>query len=390
MQLKANEMLRYLEEQSHAIEALTDQLNEVQIEFNAQFDQFKAQHDATLDHLTDQVAERMETVGPQLRESIQERIPEERHRIDERRQKVREEYLPRRVQAADGLLSQAQAEVAELRALNPRLDEQEESLKSEKAELETQLDSLNEEIRQKSRGLGVLRHFVSITQADRERQRIIGKLEVTNKRLQNTRREWEHQRLQTEQNQADLQQRWQLEGIAVARLRSELDQLDDPAHRETLALRRAIRYVLDNLKDPPATPDAELEGSLREMAELNVQTDTYHEGLASVGGLIGLLGGLYSGMEAIHKGVKGLVGEQQMHSAYLKPLSFTLPPRAEAFHQQWPALAKQFSEEKVIGAHPASFSVAVESLLTGPLSQATIEAVFQDLGDMIERSTAAW
>jgi hypothetical protein len=390
MQMKANEMLRYLEEQSHAIEALTKQLNEVQIEFNAQFDQFKAQHDATLDHLTDQVAEHMETVGPQLRKSIQERIPEERQRIKERQQKVRDEYLPKRVQAADDLLSQAQTEVANLRALNPRLDAREESLKSEKAELVAQLESFNEGIRQQSRGLGVLLHFISITQADRERQRILGKLEVTSKRLQNTRQEWEHQRLQTEKDQSDLQRRWQLEGVAVARLRSELDQLDDPIHRETLALRRAIRHVLDNLKDSPDASDPELEGSLREMAGLNVQTDTYHEGLASVGGLIGLLGGLGSGMEAIHKSVKGLAGEQQMHSAYLRPLSFALPPRVRAFHQQWPALAKQFAEEKAIGAHPASLYVAVESLLAGPLSQANIEAVFQDLGDMIERATAAW
>lgn len=390
MQMKASELLRYLEEQSQAIEALSDQLDEVQVELNAQFDQFKAQHDVTLDHLSERVAEHIETIGPRLRESIQERITKERQQIDERRQKVREEYLPRRVQAADDLLSQAQTEVAELRTLNPQLDEREEMLKSERAELEAQLSRLNEEIRQESRGLGVLLHFVSITQADRERQRTLGKLEVTNRRLQNTRREWEHQRLQMEQNQADLQQRWQLEGVAVARLRSELDQLDSETYCETLALQRAIRHVLDNLKEPLADSNPDLASSLCEMAELNRQTDTYQEGLASVGGLIGLLGGLHSGIEAIHKSVKGLAGEQQMHSAYLKPLSFSLPPRAKEFHEQWSVLAKQFAEEDVIGAHPASFSVAVESLLAGPLSEANIEAVFQDLGDMIERSTAAW
>ena len=69
--MTANEMLRYLQEQSQAIETLIDQLNEEQVEFNAQFDQFKAQHDATLDHLTDQVAERMDAISPQLKQAIE-------------------------------------------------------------------------------------------------------------------------------------------------------------------------------------------------------------------------------------------------------------------------------------------------------------------------------
>ena len=388
--MKANDMLRYLEDQSQAIEALIDQLNEVQVEFNAQFDRFKAQHDVALDRLTDQVADHMGDVGPQLRQAVEERLPEERKRIEERRQRVRAEYLPKRQQAADDLLTRAQAEVTRLRALNPQLDEREESLKREKAELEARIAELNGEIRRKSRGLGLVRHFMSITQADRERQRILGKLEATNNALYSTRREWEQQRAQVEEEQAALQEGWQLESIAVARLRSELDQLDDPQQRDALALRRAIRYVLDALQDSTTSSSADLATRLEEMVKLNHETDAYHEGLASVGGVIGLLGGINSGLTAIHKSIVGLEQEQQMHSAYLKPLSFSLPPRVQTFHQLWPELTEQFKDEAAIGSHPTFFSDAVEPLLEGPLSQANIEAMFNDLGAMIERSTAAW
>jgi hypothetical protein len=332
----------------------------------------------------------MDAIGSQLKQVIEERLPEERRRIQERRQMVREEYLPRRRQAADELLVRAQAELAKLRALNPQLDEREESLKREKAELEAQIAGLNDDIRRKSRGLGLVRHFMSITQADRERQRILGRLEATNTGLYSTRREWEQQRQQVEENQATLQDHWQMESIAVARLRSELDQLDDQHYREALALRRAIRHVLDALKDTTAGSSADLEAKLQQMVQLNLETDAYHEGLASVGGIIGLLGGINSGLEAIHKSVEGLQREQQMHSAYLKPLSFSLPPQVEAFHKLWPTLAKQFADEEAIGGHPASFTAAVEPLLKGLLSQANIEAMFNDLGAMIERSTAAW
>jgi chromosome segregation ATPase len=332
----------------------------------------------------------MDDIDPQLRQAIEERSPEERKRIEERRQRVREEYLPKRRQAAKDLLARAQAEVAKLRAINPQLDEREESLKREKGELEAQIAELNEDIRRKSRGLGLVRHFMSITQADRERQRILGKLEATNNTLYSTRREWEQQREQVEEEQANLQERWQLESIAVARLRSELDQLDNPQHRDTLALRRAIRYVLDALEDSTTSSSADLAARLEEMVKLNLETDAYHEGLASVGGVIGLLGGIDSGLKAIRKSIEGLEQEQQMHSAYLKPLNFSLPPRVQTFHRLWSGLTEQFKDEAAIATHPTAFSAAVAPLIEGPLSQANIEAMFNDLGTMIEHSTAAW
>jgi DNA repair exonuclease SbcCD ATPase subunit len=388
--MNASKLIRYLDDQNEAIEALIAQLDEVQVAFNAQFDEFKARHDATLDRLTDQIADDLSASSPQLVAAIEERLPEERQRIDERRQNVREEYLPKRQQAADDLLNKAQAELAELRALNPQLDAQEEELKAEKAGLEARLAKLNEEIRKLSRGLGVVRHFLAITKADQERQRVIGKLELINNSLRQVRQSWEQKREETEQHQADLQNKWQLEGVAVARLQSELDQLDDEARREDLALRRAIRNVLDNLKEILPSPQADLDAELRQMVELNIRTDAYHEGLASVGGMIGLLRGISSGNAAIRQSVEGLQNEQQMHSAYLKPLDFQLPSSVETFHKQWADLARQFADEVTIGAHPADFSSAVEPLLAGPLSESSIEEMFNSLGRMIQQATAQW
>jgi chromosome segregation ATPase len=388
--MNASKTLQYLDDQKQAIEAVITQLDEVQVAFNAQFDEFKAQHDQTLDRLTDEIAGGSQAVDPNLRAAIDERLPEERQRIEERRHKVREDYLPWRQLAADELLQQAQAELAGLRKLNPELDEQEEELKAEKAGLEAQLAGLNEEIRKKSRGLGVLFHLLAITRADRERHRVLGKLETINGMLYNVRQQWEKRRTEIEERQAAFQDRWQLESIAVARLQSELEQLDGEERRESLALHRAVRHVVDALKEPSTSPDPDLEKGLQEMVVLNIQTDEYHEGLASVGGMIGLLRGINSGLEAIGQSIQGLRREQEMHSAYLKALSFSMPPAVEAFHGQWPALAEQFTDEERIGAHPAEFSASVQPLLEGPLSQANIEAMFNHLGEMIEKATAAW
>ncbi len=387
--MNAKQLLQYLDTQTRAVEDLINQLDEIQVVFNAQFDAFKAQHDTELDQLTDRIAGQLHKLSPGLRAAIDDRLPTEQERLAERRQVVEEQYLPKRRQAADEVLREAQAELAELRALNPELDRQEEELKAEKAKLESRLTVLNDEIRQQSRGLGTVLHFRTITRADRERHQIIGKLEMVNQSLYTVRHEWESRHSRILASQAELQRKWQLETIAVARLQSELDQLSDTAGCDDLALRRAIRHVLDILKEPQHTPEPELNADLQEMIELNIQTDTYHEGLAAVGGMIGLLRGINSGMQAIRQSVQGLYDEQTMHSAYLKPLSFHLPARVEAFHKQWPELTQRYMDQDEIGNHPAQFSTAVKPLLEGPLSETNITGAFEDLGDMLKQATKA-
>jgi predicted nucleic acid-binding Zn-ribbon protein len=388
--MKAGEILRYLDDQMQAIEVLVGELEEIQVAFNAKFDEWQSQHDAALQRLTDQIAERPDAIGSALRSAIDRRVPLELKRIEERRQKVQEDYLPRRQRAADALLQEAQAELAEMRTLNPQLDEQEEELKNEKSRLEAHLLELNERIRASSKGLGVIRNLRTITKDDRERQRIIGRLQVINRSLYKIRHEWEQKSGETRASQTKLQAEWQMESIAVARLQSELDQLDNQQRRQDLAQRRATRQVLDALKEPVSSSDLDLEPGLQEMVNLNIRTDAYHEGLASVGGLIGLLRGINNGMDAVRKSVDGLAREQEMHSAYLKPLDFSLPARVRTFHKQWSSLTQQFTDEETIGAGPEQFSTAVKPLLEGPLSEVRIEDMFSALEAMIRQATKAW
>jgi hypothetical protein len=388
--MNSTEMIAYVGHQRRQIQAVLDQLDEVQVAFNARFDTFKAEHDATLDRLTALVISHLDSVSPELRSSIEMRLLEERECIDLRRQKVRDEYLPRRQQAADDLLRQAQSELAQLRALNPQLDEREEKLKAQKAAQEERLTELNRAIQEESRGIRVLTRFRSIGRHDRERQRAIGRLEEIHGALRDVRNIWQEERKKTESIQDAYQQQWQLESMAVARLLAELDQLDDPVQREDLALRRAVRHTLDGLELVIPDGDPEVQAGLEQMVELNARTDEYHEGLASVGGLIGLLRGIDSGMEAIGKSLEGLQGEESMHSAYLKSLTFSLPPEVDAFHQQWPVLAERFADEEIVGAHPVQFSTAVKPLSEGPLSQRGIEDMFDALGSVLTQATSVW
>jgi hypothetical protein len=388
--MDTSQLLQFLQSQRSAIQTLIDQLDEVQVAFNAEFDSFQARHDDALERLVDQVSGNLDAVSPDLRAIIDERLPEELERIEKRRAKLEADYLPQRRQVAAGLLQQAQSEVAMLRSLNPELDEREESLKSQKAQLEAELTKLNDDIREWSRGLGVVRHFLDITRADRERHKIIGQLETMNESIHAVRTEWDKRQGEIAQHQAELKERWQIESIAAARLQSELDQLDNDDQRADLALRRAIRHALDSITAPLPASDPGLDQGIAEMAQLNVETDAYHAGLASVGGFIGLARGVTSGLEAIARSIEGLQREQQMHSAHLKALSFKLPAGVDDFHKQWPALTQKFADDEEIRANPAAFSDAVTPILDGTLSEESIEAMFRSLGAMIQRATARW
>jgi len=154
------------------------------------------------------VSQRLEALSPELRAAIDRQVLVERQALVERRRRVEETYLPQRQQAADELLRKAQAELAELRALNPQLDKKEETYKRGKAKLERRLEELNELIRQKSKGLGIVWHFVAITQVDRERQRIIGRLEGINESLYELRREWQRQRAKIASPSPACNQNW--------------------------------------------------------------------------------------------------------------------------------------------------------------------------------------
>lgn len=388
--MQTEQVIEYLGQSRLQIQLVVDQLEEVQVVFNSRFDEFSVEHDALLDRLADLIGSMVGSVSADLRASIDERLGEERAIIQERRRKIREEYLPRRRMAADELLGKAQAELAQLRAQNPQFDEREEALKTEKLELEARLGELNQSIERDSRGLGIIIRFPSIMRADRERNRVIGRLEGVNGSLRDVRNIWKHEQANAVQIQDAYEQQWQLESVAVARLQAELERLDDPVQCEDLALRRAVRNALDALDHVTPEKDDGLRADVARMVELNEKTDEYHEGLASVGGLIGLLGGIDSGLEAIGKSLEGLQGEENMHSAYLRPLEFALPQHVAAFHKQWPELAVRFASEQLIGRHPADFAADVKPLLDGPLSEARIEATFNALGTMITEATSVW
>ncbi len=365
------------------------EVEEIQVGFNSAYVEFKANHDAQLSRLTETLFDRVDNLGPGLRTLIDQRALEERRLLAERRTELREKLIPQTQAEADAVLAQAQTQTKALRELNPRLNEREETYKAHRAALAAKLAELNSEISRRSRGLGFIIRFISIAQLDRQRHRIIGQLETLAQNLKEVRQEWQARQQEFQTEQEALQGQWRELSLKVAELKRELTYLDDDAQREALAVKRAGRHVLDNLKERVPCPN-DLKSGLETMIELNIKTDAYQEGLGTVGGLIALLDSVGKGMDSFRTSVGGLVGEQRMHSQFLPQLKVQLPDSVIAFHNQWDGLRAQMRDDARLCAHPIEFLQTARPVMERDLSNEAITGMFNSLGQALEEATKKW
>ena len=379
----------FLADNRRKINAVGREVEEIQVGFNSVYVEFKADHDAQLASLTETLFEKLDNLGPELRALIDQRAVEEHRLLAERRTELREKLTPQTQAEADAVLAQAQEQVKTLRQLNPRLDEREEAYKAQRAALEAKLAELNSEISRRSRGLGFITHFISIAGLDRQRHLIIGQLEVLARNLKEVRQEWQTRQQEFQTEQEALQGQWRELSLRVAELKRELTYLDDEAQRESLGAKRAVRHVLDNLKEPVPCP-GDLRPGLEDMIELNVKTDAYHEGLGAVGGLIALLDSVGKGMDSLRGSVEGLIGEQRMHSEFLPRLQVQLPDSVIAFHNQWDGLRAKMRDDARLCAHPTEFLKAAQPVIKRDLSNEAITNMFNSLGQVLDEATKKW
>ncbi len=388
--LSLNKFSQYLTDQIERIGAVRREIEEIQVGFNSAYVEWKAQHDATLERLTETMIQRWAELGPDLQARIEARIPQERERAVQRRQELRETLIPETQSEADRILQEGQALTQKLRQLNPKLDRREEELKAQARDLGAKLEQLNAQIKRLRGCLSVVFNFFKINKLDRQRQQVIGQLKVVQQELKKVREEWKEAQEEIGSEQAELQAEWQERTLRLAQRQAELDYLDSEANRESLALQRATRYVVDNLKEHVPCPVEDVKKELDHMVELNIQTDTYQEGLGSVGSLLSLLDGITEGLKRFDESVQGLIKEQSMHSAYLPKLQITIPGDAATFHQQWDELAHKVRDEGRLCAQPTEFLDMVRPMMGQELSESRIKRMFESLGQGLDQATREW
>ena len=390
LKLALDQFSDYIGGKLDEIGQVRQEMVEIQVGFNSAYVEWKAPHDATLERLVETVVPRLGEVGPDLGSRIEERVVEEQRTIAERRRELVETLIPETQEVADHALWSGQQLTEELRKQNPRLDKREEELKAQRVTLEQELGNLNKQIRRLSGCLVVVFNFFKISKLDRQRHEVIGQLKTVHQELKRVREDWQGVQQETGTGQATLQSEWQDMTLKLARLQGEHDYLAEEANRDSLALKRAIRYVIDNLKKKIPCPVDSIKNELDSMVELNIQTDNYQDGLGSVGSLLALLDGVTEGLRRFSESVDGLKRERDMHSAYLPKLQISVSPKVLEFHEQWDGLAQKVRDESLLSANPTEFMATVRPVIERDLSEANVQAMFEGLGQALDHATKAW
>jgi chromosome segregation ATPase len=385
-----NGLTKFLEANISAIEKIRKEVEEIQLGFQNAYVEWKTKHDQELVKLTELVQARLPEIGSELREKINTQLTIEDQALEKRRKDLQEEIIPLYEQELDRTLAKGQAKTAELRKLNPELNDQEESLKQSLQNSQQNLIALNQKIKQLSGGLGGILHFGQISELDRQRQRLIGGMQEQQKSLQKVRQDWEEMHQVAVSEDLKLQANWQNVLTNQAARQAELNYLSEESNRRNLALQRAVRQVLDNLKAKVNCPTPDLQTRLDQMVDYNRQTDDYQDGLASVGGLIGMLGSIQEGMRRFNTSIESLQEQEQMNSQYLKPLAIVLDDQTLAFTQQWDGLKKLVVDEKAACDHPAAFIQSIQPVLNQQLSNQSLQTFFNRLGDALKAATDKW
>jgi hypothetical protein len=377
--MKADEFLGYLNTQMSKLQQTYDEIGHVQREYQGIYVTFRADHDRTLQALMDT---RAGSLPDPLPAQVEERLPAERKTMAQRVDELSKQIAARQGEA-DAKIAAVQAGIAEIRALNPRLDQREEQLKAMIAFRTQALHDLNAKVSKLAAGLGFALHFSKIHTLDNDRHRLVGQLETLNEDLVKVRKEWQEKHDASEANQAQEQAAWQGMMVEVGRLKAERDSLSvDP---EAKSRRRAMLYVLDNLKSlPGADPE------LQKMAALNIQTDDFQSALGAVAGLMGTVSGVRQGLQGLAASVSALIDEQTRNSQYLPALNLDVPDAAAAFDRQWDELIACVRDEKALAQHPTDFVRATRPFVEERLTKERIGAYFDALGGALKSATAGW
>ncbi len=326
-----------------------------------------------------------EDLPPELQQLLAAQEQTERQALREEIARLEKEVADKR-STADSFIQLGQKQVAALREENPILNQQEEGLKARRASLEQEIQRLDLELKQMGCfPLGWLTHFFQRRRLRREREQLAGNLEALNNGIRIVREKWQTRKKELQQNQADLQGKWQALSVEASQLQARLDDLT--TNIDDLTRRNAARNLLGNLREVPVTEGA-WRDKLSPLVELSRNKSGYEVGLTTVAESLGLLKGLGEGMDRFVRSVSTVYEEQRRYKLPMPRV--TLSDAVTSFHAQWPAFQAKVKDEKYLGTHPLEFSQRVREIIAGQFQEDAIKSMFEDMGSALTKATKQW
>jgi len=383
--MSLDDFYRYLVDKGNELAAAYKEIEEVQFQFNDLFRQELAAWKEVFSNVFPQVLAGRKTLPADLAARIDRAEQEELAAL-------KQEIVGLEAQVGDGrrkmdeLTARAQQATKALRNANPKLNDEEESIKAELQQLQDEYARLYEQIDKLDDGLFAwLTHAGRLGKLRNQQAQAKRKQDKLLARLREVRQEWQESITQTGEKQAALRKEWEDLSVQTAQAQGRLDHLR--ANLEALAAQNAVQKVLEELEQAPSVP-GDLGAALADLARRNQVRRAYEEGLRAVAEALGLTKGVGEGMTRFSKSVSTVLDEQRRFN--LKQIKIELPERVVQLNEIWKALRAQVKDDKYLGKQPLEFARIIDNAMRQRLTDAAIQDLFETMGEALNKATAAW
>jgi hypothetical protein len=378
-----NGMIAYLEAQRTRIAAVVAEMSECQKAFTTALVAVQQKADDAQTASLAAIEAGLGSAAPWLAAELSKRLPEVTKAKTQRRAELQEQLKQLTDQRGE-IEKQSADELGQLHKLNPVVNQREEELKAEEARQKGEIGKVDAQLNQARAGLGWLVRFGKIRELRELHHRWSTALYGTQARLMELRTQWQKQHDQTVDSESRLQKAWRFRTADIARCTEESQKLEDDF--DGVCRREALTAILADLKEPQPTGISDADLAIRELLGLRVQIADATQGIGDSAELIGLMGGIASGLEKLQTSVESVKQEQDMHSE-LANLKLNTPPVVTQFHGIWDELLPIVKDSCMVAQHPKDFHATISAEIGGHLTDKQIEAMFVALGDELNRAT---
>jgi hypothetical protein len=125
----------------------------------------------------------------------------------------------------------------------------------------------------------------------------------------------------------------------------------------------------------------DFEGSIREIAEINLHHRRFSEGMQACQEIIGLVRGLISGVDAFCESVEDMIASEKKYP--LPKLQIEVPARSVSYGGNFDKLAEASGEDHSL--HPKVFAGQIQALIAEVYTEKNIKDYFETMGAELSR-----
>ncbi len=406
---RLKDFINYLKDRRKVMAAVERQLCQLQEKYETYFQEIAKVREQELAQLTEHIVADRSKLPGELNLALDQAEQEQEHQLEVKLKHLRTEHkeLTRKAEQERSRSRKAELKV---RSKNAELDHHEEQLKARNAELLAQIEQHNQRIEQLGKGWGFFANLFRMKEIANAREALDQEQTDLAARIHQLRAAWvdaEQDHAQREQKMSD---RWVELTTRAAAVQTKLQHLE--RSRPSLILRSTMEQVLFERQpelpgpaddDPPCprcearNPQAahfcricarrlhgdrpDLQGSLLEVAELNLHHARFSDGMQACQQLIGLVRGLGSGVEAFTESVQDVKASEDTHP--LPKLNIDVPRKCVAYGEYFDKLSATIKERH--GLHPQAFAAKVDSYVDDIFTEERIKKYFERMGEELSR-----